>query len=270
MGSPLYMSPEQMRSSKNVDARSDIWALGVILYELFTGRVPFEAEAIPELCLKVVQDPAEPPRSIRPEIPEGLSAVVLKCLEKDPAMRFENVADLAAALEPYTGERGSADRIAGTLKIPSRPPMVSISGIGASTNPKAGTGGTAWGTTQRVLARKRRMPLIAGGAVAAAAVIGIAMFAFGHRSGQATDEKTTAASSTAQTEATTVRAPALTAPPTTFDMPVVSASAAPVAVQQTTATRPAASGGRTTVKPAQTTSAKVTAPTVTAPPKNFE
>jgi serine/threonine protein kinase len=269
MGSPLYMSPEQMRSSKNVDARSDIWGLGVILYELLTGRVPFEAEAIPELCLKVVQDPAEPPRSIRPDVPEGLSAVVLKCLEKDPAMRFENVADLAAALEPYTEVRGSADRIAGTLKIPSRPPMVSISGIGASTNPKAGTGGTAWGTTQRVLARKKRMPLIAGGVVAAVAVIGVAVFAFGHHSGQTSDEKTTASSSTVQAEVTNVRAPALTAPPTAFDMPVVAASSAPALVQAT-ATRPAASGGRTTVKPAQTTSAKAVAPTVTAPPKNFE
>src|SRR5678816_4399193 len=100
MGSPLYMSPEQMRSSKNVDQRSDIWALGVILYELLTGHVPFEAESVPELCLKVVQDEPASPKSVRPEIQEGLNAVVLKCLEKTASNRFSNVAELAAALEP--------------------------------------------------------------------------------------------------------------------------------------------------------------------------
>jgi len=272
MGSPLYMSPEQMRSSKNVDARSDIWALGVILYELLTGRVPFEAEAIPELCLKVVQDAATPPRSLRAEIPEGLSAVVIKCLEKDPALRFENVADLAAALEPYSQEaRGSADRIAGTLNIPSRPPMVSISSFGASTNPKVGTGSTAWGTTQNLLARKKRMPFIVGGAALAVAAVGVVVFTLGHHSGQAVDDKTTTAtSSTVQAQTTTVHAPALTAPPTTFDMPVASAPVTPTATQAV-AVRPAASGGHgAVVKPAQTSSAKTAAPTVTAPPTKFE
>jgi serine/threonine-protein kinase len=93
MGSPLYMSPEQMRSSKNVDQRSDIWAIGVVLYEMVTGRVPFEAESVPELCLKVVQDTPDSPKSLRPEIQEGLSAVILKCLEKDAKLRFQNVAE---------------------------------------------------------------------------------------------------------------------------------------------------------------------------------
>ncbi|MEI9949592.1 MAG: serine/threonine-protein kinase [Pseudomonadota bacterium] len=60
MGSPLYMSPEQMSSSRNVDMRSDIWALGVILYEILTGRVPFEAETMPQLCGMILQDPTAP------------------------------------------------------------------------------------------------------------------------------------------------------------------------------------------------------------------
>jgi serine/threonine-protein kinase len=114
MGSPLYMSPEQMRSTKNVDQRSDIWALGVILYELLTGRVPFEGESVPELCLKVVQDPLVPPKELRPEVSEGLSAVVCKCLEKDPAMRFTNVAELAAALEPHSLSSASASPVRST------------------------------------------------------------------------------------------------------------------------------------------------------------
>ena len=170
MGSPLYMSPEQMRVDADVDARADIWALGVILYELLTGRVPFEGESVPELCLKVVQDPLVPPKALRDEVSEGLSAVVCKCLEKDAAMRFMNVADLAAALEPYSASsQGASERIAGTLNVPSRPPMVSISATGS--NPRVRTGGTAWGNTQAVIARKRRMPFIAGGAAIAAVAV---------------------------------------------------------------------------------------------------
>ena len=57
MGSPYYMSPEQMTSAKNVDARTDIWALGIILHELLTGRVPYEGETIPEICGQVLQNP---------------------------------------------------------------------------------------------------------------------------------------------------------------------------------------------------------------------
>jgi serine/threonine protein kinase len=101
LGSPLYMAPEQMRSSRDVDARVDIWALGVVLYELLTCRWPFEAESMPELCLKVV---AEPPTSLaarRPEVPAGLVAAVERCLEKDPAKRFPAVSELAHALEPF-------------------------------------------------------------------------------------------------------------------------------------------------------------------------
>ena len=71
MGSPLYMSPEQIRSSKNVDARTDIWALGVILYELLAGRLPFEAETVTELCAQIAADPPAPLRAHRPDVPAG-------------------------------------------------------------------------------------------------------------------------------------------------------------------------------------------------------
>lgn len=99
LGSPLYMSPEQMRSSRDVDARSDVWALGVVLYELLTRRWPFEAESMPELCLKVVSDPPLPITAYR-DVPPLLVEVIAKCLEKDPLKRYANAAELAAALEP--------------------------------------------------------------------------------------------------------------------------------------------------------------------------
>src|SRR5579859_754331 len=69
LGSPLYMSPEQMRSSRDVDARSDVWAFGVVLFELLTRRWPFEAETMPELCLKVVSDPPQSLAELRPGLP---------------------------------------------------------------------------------------------------------------------------------------------------------------------------------------------------------
>jgi len=111
LGSPLYMAPEQMRSSRDVDSRVDIWALGVVLFELLTGRWPFEAESMPELCLKVV---AEPPQSLaarRPDVPTGLVAIVERCLEKEPAKRFSNAAELAHALEPFASSASLAPRV---------------------------------------------------------------------------------------------------------------------------------------------------------------
>ncbi len=101
VGSPLYMAPEQMRAARNAEPRSDIWALGVILYELLAGKVPFDGATVTELCLKVVTDPPVPLLELRSEIPAPLAAIVARCLEKEPAKRFENVALLAQALEPF-------------------------------------------------------------------------------------------------------------------------------------------------------------------------
>ncbi len=101
VGSPLYMAPEQMRSSRDVDARVDVWALGVVLFELLTQRWPFEAETMPELCLKVVGDPPLAMSLFRPDLPAALVDVVERCLQKEPAARYANAAELACALEPF-------------------------------------------------------------------------------------------------------------------------------------------------------------------------
>jgi serine/threonine-protein kinase len=103
LGSPLYMSPEQVRSSRTVDARSDIWALGVILYESLTGRRPFEANTLVDLCAQIYGHTPPPPSSLRAGIPAALDAAVLRCLEKDREKRFATVSQLATAIAPYSG-----------------------------------------------------------------------------------------------------------------------------------------------------------------------
>jgi serine/threonine-protein kinase len=118
MGTPLYMSPEQMRSSKDVDSRTDIWALGAILFELMAGRPAFLAESVTELAIKVNNEPIPSIRGFRPDVAAGLEAVIGKCLEKDRRERYRNVAELALALLPFAPRRAKAsvERISGIIQ----------------------------------------------------------------------------------------------------------------------------------------------------------
>ncbi len=182
MGSPLYMSPEQMRSSRDVDAQTDIWALGVILFELMTGRPPFLAETVMELALKVGHDPAPSLRSFRPDMAAVLEGVVFKCLEKDRRQRYRNVAELALALLPFAPKRAKAsvERISGIIQaagLSQSALAVPLSPQGADTDVSTGTmppvGRTTVGSPRRAMA-------IVGGSVGAvvivAGIVGLAMF----------------------------------------------------------------------------------------------
>jgi serine/threonine protein kinase len=101
MGSPAYMSPEQVRSSKAVDARSDVWSLGVILYELLTGVSPFAGTTASETLAKIVADDPVPIRDLRPDLPAPLAATIAQCLARKIDVRVQSVADLAARLQPF-------------------------------------------------------------------------------------------------------------------------------------------------------------------------
>jgi eukaryotic-like serine/threonine-protein kinase len=107
MGSPLYMSPEQMRSAKDVDHRTDIWSMGIILYEFLAGRVPFMSDSLGGLLYTVMHDTHPPLLSMtqRTDIPPEIVALVDWCLRKEPTERPANVADIARILGPFCPPR---------------------------------------------------------------------------------------------------------------------------------------------------------------------
>jgi serine/threonine protein kinase len=101
IGSPVYMSPEQVRMQPNVDARADIWGLGCVLYELMAGVPAFDAPSLMQLCTMILERDPVRLDAINPTVPEELRRVVERCLRKDPAARFQSAADLATALAPF-------------------------------------------------------------------------------------------------------------------------------------------------------------------------
>jgi serine/threonine-protein kinase len=118
LGSPLYMSPEQLRSSSDVDGRADIYSLGVVLFELLTGRTPFFAHELAQLVYLVTQGEPQRPRALRPDLPEPLEQVILAAIARDRDRRFPTVADLALALVPFAPPhaRAAAERLFGALR----------------------------------------------------------------------------------------------------------------------------------------------------------
>lgn len=104
VGSPKFMSPEQMKDPRNVDARTDVWALGVVLYRLVSGEPPFDGDTLAHLCTMVLMKSPPPLSTLRPDLPMGFEEVVAYCLVKDRTHRYGDVASLAAALAPFTND----------------------------------------------------------------------------------------------------------------------------------------------------------------------
>jgi len=110
MGTPYYMSPEQIRDSAEIDQRTDVYAFGVILYETLTGRVPFDGESYSSLVLQIATGTPAPIRQVLPGLPEGLERVIQKAMAREPADRFPDVSSLVRALEPFAGGSFTTER----------------------------------------------------------------------------------------------------------------------------------------------------------------
>jgi serine/threonine-protein kinase len=164
LGSPLYMPIEQFRSAREVDARSDIWSLGIVLYQALTGELPFVADNMGALIMVLLSEEPRPPSALRRDIPPALSDAVLRCLGRKPADRFQNVAELAEALSSFAPPRclplldrihahlhGEAGARASSPDAGDRPSRsgakgaISSTGGGAST--PLGKTGAAWTQT---------------------------------------------------------------------------------------------------------------------------
>jgi eukaryotic-like serine/threonine-protein kinase len=175
MGSPGYMSPEQLKSSKEVDARADLWSLGVVMYEMVTGRPPFTAESITELALRVTLDPTPP---LPPTVPRGFVDVIDRCLAKDPKNRFRDIAALAAALAPFAAQGADAARAVGKVLRGTAPQL----GDPSPTQTVPTTLSRASGSIEALPASRRRSMVIIGGlvgGVAGVAVVSLALFTGG-------------------------------------------------------------------------------------------
>ena len=116
IGTPTYMSPEQAAGERDIDARSDLYSLGVVAYEMLLGRVPFKAPTVPGILMKQITEPPPDIMVGRPECPEELAATVMRCLEKDPESRWPTADALRRALESRT----SAPYRAPSRRSPSR------------------------------------------------------------------------------------------------------------------------------------------------------
>ena len=171
MGTPYYMSPEQMRSAKSVDARSDIWSLGVIAYELFSGNVPFEGDSATELTANVLE--REVPPLDRSDLPDELEEIVLKCLHKEPDERYQTVADLASDLAAFAPSRAESygDRVSQVVAeaVSSQRSREADSEQGG---PAKSITGAAWGATQHKHRSPNHLIAVAAAMVVVAVLVG--------------------------------------------------------------------------------------------------
>lgn len=261
VGSPGYMSPEQVRSSRDVDARTDIWSLGVVLHELLTGVDPFRAETIADTLVAVLHAPPHSIAKLAPAVPGELAEVVMRCLQKKADGRFANVEELMTALAPFRA----------TAALPSPPTSQR-----ALEPPSAEAGGSVHTLHQAAPPRHARLGVWAAAFVlGTVSVLGAAMLLRGSRPADASaagrgDEvwpPPATLGSPAPLEATTS---APSAPRASAGADAVELDAHPAAAQTTAApelAENAATATATAISPEPTTSATATARTDAPRPK---
>jgi eukaryotic-like serine/threonine-protein kinase len=179
MGSPKYMSPEQIRDSKSVDQRSDVWSMGVTCFELLTGEVPFQSDSLHGTLAGIVSDAPIALRKIRPDAPAELEAALAPCFEKNRDQRYESIAEFARAIAPFGDARAAQylHKIESVLGVgPSRPRPAQATPIRQSTPTKvvapgltvSGAMPTDGYTRTSFMSRNRAGKLVVGFALVAA------------------------------------------------------------------------------------------------------
>jgi serine/threonine-protein kinase len=133
LGTPHYMSAEQAKGMP-ADQRSDIYALGVILYEMLVGKVPFDDKSIPSILVKHLTEPPRPPSSLRGDIPRDVESLVLRCLEKDPEKRFQSADELGKAIVGRIGTEPvrPLDPTVATVPLSGAPTIESLPALTAA------------------------------------------------------------------------------------------------------------------------------------------
>jgi len=182
MGSPSYMSPEQIKSTKEVDARTDVWSLGAVIYEALTGKRAFRGETVPQVCAMIASEEPAAPSSLRADVPEELERAVLACLVKKPEERG-TLLQLARTLVRFAPDRARAslERVEAVLGAPRS--NLSLPVIAAKPAEVARTQ-ESWGTEK---GRKRR----GGGAFVLLAVVALGVLGFGLYTGRITMKSVT-------------------------------------------------------------------------------
>ena len=159
MGSALYMSPEQMQQTRAVDHRTDIYALGIALYELLAGKQPYYADTLPQLCAEILTGTPTPIRTARPEIPEELAQVLEKAYARDKGQRYQSIADLVIALAPFapTRSQNTIDRVARMAGL-AIPIAGSFDGTARSSSPSYPSAAPKQGGTQMIPQQYAQQP----------------------------------------------------------------------------------------------------------------
>jgi serine/threonine-protein kinase len=244
VGSPRYMAPEQIRSARDVDARADLWSLGIILYELVTGERPFDAETLDRLKKAILDDPPRPPTM---PLPRGIDKVVDTCLAKAREDRYPDVLALAEALAPFGGEEARASvertrriltggRRSGSMRAPTPTEPVQAVAAGGTTDR-----GVMRETEKKPSAPSGRRNVVWGGAAIAFVAVAIAGATWDRRDAKAPEPAAVASPLSAPAPAAPPSASVAPEPPPPAASSVASARKVDVPAAPRPRPRPAAS-----------------------------
>ncbi len=257
IGSPHYMSPEQLRSAHDVDGRADVWSLGVLLYELLTTKTPFVGHTVGAVFASILESTPTGVRAHRPEVPAGVESAIGRCIQRDPAQRYQHVGELALDLAPFGSGREApcvARAVAFATRAGSRVPSSSgtLPALMVTPNPS----GAAWTPSPQATPPARPLPTPVPGAGASraragmalavaitllAAIVGVVLGVRGRGKGGSAARPEVAASATvarANDDLASPATPVLAADPPPTGAPPASASAPPAASATSLAVRP--------------------------------